>query len=226
MLLDEVNRSKVYVWTEEADERLLRLRKQGYSYPRIAEMMDIPSEGVVRRRVEKLTPIGEQRPLGPFRPFTDEEKEEFKKLFLDGVSMSDIAAKMGRTKGSVCGMRLRMGLPKRIRIAKPGEPNPYGCQISKTRLRQRCDGKPRAPKIAKDPSALREAEQRLAEAADVGFHGGGLTFAQLTPSCCRFIKGEVQDPAHRYCGSKVVPGHSWCRHHMGVVFRPEQSRVR
>jgi len=215
----ETSRFRVYAWNEESDAKALELRHKGYSYPRIAELMGIPSISVVQRRIEKLTPLGETAPSGPNRPFTDEEKERFKALYENGHSMLDIANMIGRTKNAMCGLRSRMDLPKRGSIAIAGEPNRYAQSISKTRLKMRCDGKPHAPKIKKDPAALLEAQRRIAEAADVGFHGGGLTFEQLTPSCCRFIKGEVQDPAHRYCGSKVMEGKSWCRHHHGVVFR-------
>jgi hypothetical protein len=197
---------------------MLQLRKNGYSYPRIAVLMEIPSEDIVRRRYEKLVPAEDRQPVVAL--ITDEEKAEFTRLYESGLTMTAIAEKMGKTKGSVCGLRYRLGLKPRTRIALAGRPNPYGCQISKTRLKARCDGKPRAPKINKDPSDLIAAERRIAEAADVGFHNGGLTFEQLTPSCCRFIKGDVKDPEHRYCGSKTVPGRSWCRHHYFVVYRP------
>ena len=221
MLLDDEQpiRARIYAWTPEADAKLLDFREKGYSYERIAELLDIPSKRVVRRRYEKLVPLSEDRHVTA-NPITDEEKAEFTKLYESGLSMTEIAAKMGKTKGSVCGLRYRLGLKPRTRIALAGRPNPYGCQISKTRLKARCDGKPRAPKINKDPAALIAAERRIAEAADVGFHNGGLTFEQLTPSCCRFIKGDVKDPEHRYCGSKTVPGRSWCRHHYFVVYRP------
>jgi hypothetical protein len=197
---------------------MLQLRKNGYSYPRIAVLMEIPSEDIVRRRYEKLVPAEDRQPVVAL--ITDEEKAEFTRLYESGLTMTAIAEKMGKTKGSVCGLRYRLNLKPRTRIALAGKPNPYGSQISKTRLKARCDGKPRAPKINKDPSDLIAAERRIAEAADVGFHNGGLTFEQLTPSCCRFIKGDVKDPEHRYCGSKTVPGRSWCRHHYFVVYRP------
>jgi hypothetical protein len=222
MLHDEggTNRFKVYAWDEASDEKLITYRKMGYTYKRIAEIMEVPSESVVRRRFEKITPLLGERPPPPSRPFTDQEREQFTKLYTDGLSMNEIAERMGRTKNAMCGLRSRLNLPKRGSIAVAGQPNLYATRISKTwQKMRRADGKPRAPKIAKDPVDLRAAEQRIKEAADVGFHNGGLTFAQLTPTCCRFIKGEVQDPAHRYCGSKVVEGKSWCRHHYGVVFR-------
>jgi hypothetical protein len=174
--------------------------------------MGIPSVDTVRKRIAKISP-----PTDRDDAYNAAEKERFTQLYKEGLSMNEIAARMGRTKNAMCGLRSRLNLPKRVSVAKPGVPNPYAQKISKTRLR--CDGKPRAPKIAKDPAELLAAQKRLEEAADVGFHNGGLTFAQLTPTCCRFIKGEVQDPNHRYCGSKVVDGKSWCRHHLGVVFR-------
>jgi GcrA cell cycle regulator len=211
---------RVYAWDDASDEKLITYRRMGYTYRRIAELLDNPSVASVEDRAAVLKQLVDDFPPNPVasKPFTETEIERFKSLYFQDIPMLEIARQMGRTKNAICGIRHRLGLPKRSSIAVPGQPNPY-TPVQNIKRKLRCDGRPKAPKIAKDPVELRAAEERIKEAADVGFHNGGLTFAQLTPTCCRFIKGEVQDPAHRYCGSKVVEGKSWCRHHYGVVFR-------
>lgn len=222
MLHDEgdTNRFKVFAWDDASDEKLITYRRMGYTYRRIAELLGNPSVASVESRATRLKDLVDDFPANPVpsKAVTEEDVALFTALYTEGIPMMEIAQRMGRTKSAVCGIRHRLNLPKRASIAVAGKPNPYTPAINVKR-KIRCDGRRIAPKVAKDPVELRAAEKRIEEAADVGFHNGGLTFAQLTPTCCRFIKGEVQDPEHRYCGSKVIEGKSWCRHHYGVVFR-------
>jgi GcrA cell cycle regulator len=129
--------------------------------------------------------------------------------------MSQIAEMMGRSKGSVCGLRLRMKLPPRPRAAQRDKRNPYGSPSSPNRN----DGKPRAPRNAEDQSGLVAAQQNLEAAAEKGFPNGGKDFVELGSRDCRFINGDPMVGGHKFCGAKAVHGKSWCSHHYRVVFR-------
>lgn len=203
--------SRVYRWDAKSDARLLQLRNQGYSFARIAEIMGIPSKKVALRRWNKLnvdnTPSSRRS-----SPFSEEERTQFIQLYTmtPPIPVREIARRMGRTIGSIVGFRMRLKITPRARIAVPGKPN---------QPKKRSDGKPRAPKVAAQPTDFIQAQKNLEDASKVGFPNGGKTFADLTPRCCRFMAGDPITPDHKFCGARVVEGKSWCPSHYRVVFR-------
>jgi len=212
----ETNKCQKFYWDDEADRRLIRMRVEGYTFPRIANLLGVPSEKICRERYHKLRPDCD---LPPQAKWTEEQMRQFQALYEQRepmLSMDAIAKQIGRTKGSVCGLRRRMKLPHRPKIAEAGKRNPYGRPVHN----KRADGRERAPKIKKErviPTTL--ATLTLEEANAQGFENGGKTFVELGSSCCRFIKGDVRAGDHRFCGSKAIPGKSWCPGHYRVVYR-------
>ena len=46
----------------------------------------------------------------------------------------------------------------------------------------------------------------------------GLPLLRLRDHHCRWPLGDPKSPDLRYCAREVVPGKSWCKHHLAVVF--------
>lgn len=227
MLQDDqiTNKCQRFVWDSALDLRLIAMRDQGYTYPRIATLLGCPNDRICRRRYDLLRPKDDElETITQGAPYSPAEKERFKELYLQKtpvISMQEIAKLMGRSKNAICGLRKRLGLPKRPSIAERGVPNPYG----PPNHNKRADGRPRAPKKATDQSGLDAALKNMEAATDAGFKDGGKTFAQLTTQCCRFIHGDPKKGDHRFCGAPTIPSKSWCQRHYKVVHRDDIHKV-
>jgi len=219
------NTCQKFVWDSLADMRLIRMREEGYTYPRIADLLGVPSEKICRNRYAKLRPRDEPlHYITQGRPYSDTEIEEFKAFYLQRdpvISMSDIGLKMGRSKNSMCSLRRRLNLPSRPRIAERGVRNPYGSPAHN----KRADGRPRAPRKADDQSGFTAAITKLNTASEEGFPRGGKTFIELGSRDCRFISGDPRVGDHKFCGAPSVEGKSWCSHHYKVVYRDDVRKI-
>ena len=214
----QTNMCRAFVWDQDLDERLLHFREQGYTFPRIAQILECPSVDIVRKRYRKLVPLTEADPTPAVTGilYTDEEKLRFQALYAQQprIAMSGIAEMLGRTKNSVCSLRRRLKLKSRPRVAESGKKNPY-----RPTNNRRQDGKSLAPRKTPDPSDYNTAQANLEAAALQGFVNGGKTLLELGSRDCRFIDGDPRVGGHRFCGARTVEGKSWCAGHFAVVMK-------
>lgn len=81
-------------------------------------------------------------------------------------------------------------------------------------------GAPKGPSPSRPPRTL--APEPAIELAPLM-----LTFQELNfDGDCRYIYGDVQDSAHRYCGLPALSGGSWCQSHAKIVYVPPEERRR
>lgn len=167
--------------------------------------------------------------------WTDERVELLRKLWLEGLSASRIAAELagGVTRNAVIGKVHRLGLSGRIKA-----------QASTGNTRLRPDTKPlganaRNP-VTQRPSAMSvrgnnalALQPRALTAPDVRRDSRNVvvpmtapvTIMELRESMCRWPVGDPASSDFRYCGGKAPIGEGpYCSYHSRMAYQPSQDR--
>lgn len=165
--------------------------------------------------------------------WTDERIELLRKLWLDGMSASRIAAELsnGMTRNAVIGKVYRLGLSGRAKAAGAVE------AASKARVRP----VPRAggtalqgvtvvhgnTALAISPTAVEEPAPAVAAENVVVAFTEPVTIVDLRESMCRWPIGDPGSAEFRFCGAaKRVGGGPYCAHHAGIAYQPQHDRRR
>jgi GcrA cell cycle regulator len=162
--------------------------------------------------------------------WTDERVDHLKKMWLDGLSASQIANELGHniTRNAVIGKVHRLGLSGRVK-----SPNPAPTRIrTKTRAEEETRG--HSP-ISHGNLAL-AAETRPAPApAPRAAHthvvipmSERVTIMELRECMCRWPLGDPSNAEFRYCGAKMQAGAGgpYCTYHARIAYQPAQDRRR
>jgi len=161
--------------------------------------------------------------------WTDERVELLRKLWTDGLSASQIAARMGGiTRNAVIGKVHRLGLSGRMRPARPARP-----RVTKPRY-PAPGGMPRyqvAGNLAlkRETVALPVEEPEPAPAPVVPIEiapGEHVTILTLTEQRCKWPIGDPTRPDFHFCGHESGPGSPYCRVHQRIAYQPVQDRRR
>lgn len=167
--------------------------------------------------------------------WTDERVELLRKLWLEGLSASRIAAELagGVTRNAVIGKVHRLGLSGRVkaqaplntaRLRAPTKPLTAG---ARTPVPQRAVAMPMrgntALAIQARPMA---APQVLRESGDVVVPmTATVTIMDLRESMCRWPVGDPSSIEFRYCGGKAPIGDGpYCSYHSRMAYQPTQDR--
>ena len=116
--------------------------------------------------------------------WTDERLEQLRKLWDDGLSISQIGEALGVSRNAIAGKAHRMGLPKR--------PSP----ISKV------TAEVKKPATAKPPDEPEKMPLRRA-----------LRNLSWSRSKCCWPFGDPKKTGFYFCGARVVPGKPYCLEH-------------
>ena len=157
--------------------------------------------------------------------WTDERVERLRKLWLDGMSASQIANDLGGgvTRNAVIGKVHRLGLSGR------GQPT---AAVKRTRRAQpHAPRKPRQTHSYVGALALK-AEASLAPVAvmrprhDVVVPiAKRLTIEKLTEHTCKWPIGDPGLEDFHFCGHDSLDGLPYCEYHAGVAYQaPDRSR--
>lgn len=165
--------------------------------------------------------------------WTDERVELLRKLWLEGLSASRIAAELagGVTRNAVIGKVHRLGLSGRVKAQTSS---------NSARLRPAAKapiGRPAAPQRP-TPLPLRgntalapqsrplPAPQLLRDADDVVVPmTANVTIMELRESMCRWPVGDPSSPEFRYCGGRAPIGEGpYCAYHSRMAYQPSQDR--
>jgi GcrA cell cycle regulator len=156
--------------------------------------------------------------------WTDEATDMARTLWLDGVSASQIAKRLGRTRNAVIGKMGRMGLvtkggavrqapaaPKVIAPKEPPRPKP----------------RPALQARALPAIAIAKPEPRSPSFASVGAETPRI-LAELERGMCRFPlddPGPGQMEHTLFCADGVAGEDArYCAHHAGVCFQPRKEK--
>ena len=166
--------------------------------------------------------------------WTDERVELLKRLWTEGLSASQIAARLsqGVTRNAVIGKVHRLNLagraqqprssvPRVRQTREPSHPGARGRHIhlpthgaNALKPTMRAEPQPR-PLPIPEPKPLRLVDQPL---------DGRITILHLSDKTCKWPSG---DPGHDdfcFCGHKPREGSPYCEYHARIAYQPLQDR--
>ena len=139
--------------------------------------------------------------------WTDERVETLKKLWLDGLSASQIAKQLGGvTRNAVIGKVHRLGLAGRASPSRSERP----------RL-------PMAPK----PASLRTHVPAVAVVEEDPLQledGNFATVLTISDRMCRWPIGDPAAQEFHFCGRNPKSGSPYCEAHARKAYQPQQAR--
>jgi GcrA cell cycle regulator len=154
--------------------------------------------------------------------WTDERVEALKKLWLDGLSASQIAKQLGGglTRNAVIGKVHRLGLSGRATPSQPHRP------VFKA-------PRPPRPATASIPPPRRPAEIQLRPTPAptpslpvvVIEETGSATVLTLGAHMCKWPIGDPSTDGFSFCGRQAGDGVPYCSHHARVAYQPHQKKA-
>ena len=157
--------------------------------------------------------------------WTDERVELLRRLWLEGLSASRIAAELadGITRNAVIGKVHRLGLSGRVKAPTSAPP--------REREARTPTPKPAMPAVhgnlalkampgdAIVPKSVGEVVIPFAE---------NVTMMELRETMCRWPVGDPSSPDFRFCGGKRNGGSDgpYCAHHARIAYQPAMDRRR
>ena len=146
--------------------------------------------------------------------WTDERVTLLKKLWLEGLSASQIAKQLGGvTRNAVIGKVHRLGLSGR---ATPSQPRPAAYKA------------PRAPRpVSASPAPRRVSEPSHQPAPRVQVYReeapGSATVLTLGAHMCKWPIGDPSSDSFTFCGKRSDDGQPYCIDHARVAYQPQQQ---
>lgn len=149
--------------------------------------------------------------------WTDERVERLTKLWLDGLSASQIAKQLrGVTRNAVIGKVNRLGLEGREAPYKPGAPARPKRAPPVRRLRVAGNGAVFAVADAQAPTVVipfREEPPGIRTILTIAGHGE-----------CRWPIGSIDDGSFTFCGQSTPDGKAYCASHHARGHQPSAPR--
>ena len=152
--------------------------------------------------------------------WTDERVETLKKLWLDGLSASQIAKQLGGvTRNAVIGKVHRLGLSGRAAPSQPTRP------VFKP-------ARPARPVAASQPAARRPAVAASTEIAPAQAPRpvtyveapGTATVLTLGAHMCKWPIGDPSTDGFTFCGRRSGGEGPYCNEHARVAYQPQQTK--
>lgn len=149
--------------------------------------------------------------------WTDERVEVLRKLWLEGLSASQIAKQLGGgvTRNAVIGKVHRLGMSGR---SSPSQPVRTPTQVA-PRLRPANPPEKAAGRPAETPPAAPPPARFVAEAA------GSATVLTLGAHMCKWPIGDPSSSEFSFCGRRASEG-PYCVEHAQVAYQPQQKKGR
>jgi GcrA cell cycle regulator len=153
--------------------------------------------------------------------WTDERVETLKRLWLDGLSASQIAKQLGGvTRNAVIGKVHRLGLSGRAAPSKPARP-----AFKAPRPARPATAAPSAPRRISEPVAATTAPavpaQRYVDEAP-----GSATVLTLGAHMCKWPIGDPALETFTFCGRRTGGEGPYCGEHARVAYQPAQTKKR
>ena len=147
--------------------------------------------------------------------WTDERVELLKKLWLDGLSASQIAKQLGGvTRNAVIGKVHRLGLSGR---AAPSQPARTVFKAPRPARPARRDPPRRHHPTAQAPT--------YSAPAIYNEEPGSATVLTLGAHMCKWPIGDPATESFSFCGRRSSDG-PYCSEHARVAYQPQQKKVR
>jgi GcrA cell cycle regulator len=150
--------------------------------------------------------------------WTDERVETLKKLWLDGLSASQIAKSLGGvTRNAVIGKVHRLGLSGR---ATPSQP----ARTTFKAPRPARPAQPQAPRRVATPVASQAPVPVAPRPIVYDEQPGSATVLTLGAHMCKWPIGDPSADTFTFCGKRIDGDGSYCVGHARVAYQPQQSR--
>lgn len=133
--------------------------------------------------------------------WTDEQVEDLKRLWNEGLTTGEIGKVLGVSKNAVVGKAHRLGLNSRPSPIRRAEDDP-----AQESLPLEVKEKPK-----KTPKKAEAPKQKL------------FTVNDLTSSSCRWPIGDPKDGDFHFCGKEAIPGKPYCPEHAAVAYVSAKS---
>lgn len=148
--------------------------------------------------------------------WTEERVETLKKLWIEGLSASQIAkALTGVTRNAVIGKVHRLGLAGR---ATPSRPAKRPRVAARPRIASSSSNAVARPRMAPAPYLALVPHLEPLKAED----GSVTTVLTLTDTVCKWPIGDPTDAAFAFCGRNATG--TYCHDHASLAFQPQQPR--
>jgi GcrA cell cycle regulator len=161
--------------------------------------------------------------------WTDERVELLRKLWLEGLSASQIASALqnGITRNAVIGKVHRLGLSGRVKASAPSIPRvrtkplrPSAPRSSAPMMRGNTALAVKSlPAEVVEPEPLEDVVIPISER---------VTITELKEAMCRWPLGDPTTAEFRFCGAKkpVDGAGPYCAYHSRIAYQPVQERRR
>jgi GcrA cell cycle regulator len=159
--------------------------------------------------------------------WTDERVELLRKLWLEGLSASQIARELanGITRNAVIGKVHRLGLSGRIKAASPASARPRLKTMRPAHARPSGMSMRGNTALALKPQMMeapRPIEEIVIPISEM------VTIMELKEAMCRWPVGDPTTAEFRFCGAKKSPTATspYCPYHSRLAYQPMQERRR
>jgi GcrA cell cycle regulator len=166
--------------------------------------------------------------------WTEERVELLRKLWLEGLSASRIAAELsgGVTRNAVIGKVHRLGLSGRVKAAALAPAARARTTASKTSGPAPRSAPTRMmpmPTHGNNALAVQtrpvQAPQPMRGSGEIVPMAANVTIMDLRESMCRWPVGDPSSPEFRYCGGRAPIGEGpYCAYHSRMAYQPSQDR--
>ncbi len=173
--------------------------------------------------------------------WTTERVEQLKKLWIEGLSASQIAAELGGvTRNAVIGKVHRLGLSGRAKTTAPAaktrRPRTQTASTAPTASTSPADERPQAPtpqtngatalKMEPAPEAVLAPVEEVAPVAELVPLSKRTTILNLTERTCKWPIGDPSTDDFYFCGHPAEAGVPYCPYHCKIAYQPVADRRR
>lgn len=149
--------------------------------------------------------------------WTNERVERLKRLWEAGLSGGAIATEIGDvTRNAVIGKAHRLGLSKRVNVARPRSPRARKEKMVTVK-------EPSVRVIESPPTADPILDAPVIDSNEIIPTGQRVSLFELNDANCHFPVGHPDSPDFFFCGGKALPGLPYCPYHCRIAYNGAQQ---
>lgn len=155
-------------------------------------------------------------------PWTDEQVEKLRQMWVEGLTANEIAKKLGVSKNSIVGKVHRLCLKARPSPIKKKE-NAEATLVSEvTEVSEEAvktvDESVEAEEIAVEADSIERVAREKVAAVKKNPGKHSVKLVELDSHTCRWPIGDPRDDDFCFCGKKVKTGQTYCDEHSAVAY--------
>lgn len=147
--------------------------------------------------------------------WTDEQVEELKKLWDQGLTTGEIGKALGVSKNAVVGKAHRLKLDSRPSPIRRGEDEPQPEQPATAPVEREKAAEVKKTVDAKPAPAKKSADKKEKKKL--------FTVNDLTMTSCRWPIGDPKDVDFHFCGKQALPDKPYCAEHAEMAYVTTKS---